>query len=88
MMKLYYTGADIRGEKYVKSYGIVLEPGESKNYTFEFTKYCDDGSAPTYIMFNNIRVLQSYSGDSSTRQAELDNAIRIYSLRINFPTAE
>jgi predicted Zn-dependent protease len=82
------TGADIRGEKYVKSYGIVLEPGESKNYTFEFTKYCDDGSAPIYIMFNNIRVLQSYSGDSSTRQAELDNAIRIYSLRINFPTAE
>ena len=82
------TGADERNEKFVGSYGIVLEPNESKSYTFEFTKYCDDGNAPTYMMFNNIRVLQSYSGNEDTRQAELENAIRTYSLRINFNTEE
>ncbi len=77
---------DDRNEKNVGTYGIVLQPGESKSYTFTFTKYCDDGNAPQYMMFNAIRVLQSYSGDESTRQSELDNAIRTYSLRINFPT--
>ena len=82
------TGADERNEKFVGSYGIVLEPNESKSYTFEFTKYYDDGNAPTYMMFNNIRVLQSYSGNEDTRQAELENAIRTYSLRINFNTEE
>ena len=82
------TGEDDRNEKTVGTYGIVLEPNESKSYSFVFTKYCDDGNAPQYMMFNNIRVLQSYSGEESTRQSELDNAIRIYSLRINFHTAE
>ena len=77
---------DDRNEKNVGTYGIVLQPGESKSYTFTFTKYCDDGNAPQYMMFNAIRVLQSYSGDESTKQSELDNAIRTYSLRINFPT--
>lgn len=77
---------DDRNEKNVGTYGIVLQPGESKSYTFTFTKYCDDSNAPQYMMFNAIRVLQSYSGDESTKQSELDNAIRTYSLRINFPT--
>ena len=82
------TGEDERSEKSVGTYGIVLQPNESKSYTFQFNKYCDDGNAPTYMMFNNIRVLQSYSGNESTRQSELDNAIRIYTLRINFHTEE
>lgn len=82
------TGEDERSEKNVGTYGIVLQPNESKSYKFQFNKYCDDGNAPTYMMFNNIRVLQSYSGNESTRQAELDNAIRIYTLRINFHTEE
>lgn len=82
------TGEDDRNERNVGTYGIVLQPGENKSYTFVFTKYCDDGNAPQYMMLNNIRVLQSYSGDESTKQTELDNAIRIYSLRINFHTAE
>ena len=82
------TGEDDRNERNVGTYGIVLQPGENKSYTFVFTKYCDDGNAPQYMMLNNIRVLQSYSGNENTKQAELDNAIRIYSLRINFHTAE
>ena len=82
------TGEDERSEKNVGTYGIVLQPNENKSYKFQFNKYCDDGNAPTYMMFNNIRVLQSYSGNESTRQAELDNAIRIYTLRINFHTEE
>lgn len=81
-----YTGEDNRNEKAVGSYGIVLKPNETKSYTFLFNKYCDDGRAPEYMMFNDIRVLRSYSGNESTKQEELDNAIRRYTLRINFHT--
>lgn len=83
-----YTGEDNRNERNVATYGIVLQPNETKSYTFTFTKYCDDGNAPEYMNFNDIRVLQSYSGDESTKQDELNNAIRRYSLRINFHTSE
>ena len=38
------------------------------------------------MMFNDIRVLRSYSGNESTKQEELDNAIRRYTLRMNFHT--
>lgn len=79
-----YTGENNRNEKNVGSYGIMLKPNENKSYTFLFNKYCDDGRAPEYIMFNDIRVLRSYSGNESTKQEELDNAVRRYTLRINF----
>lgn len=81
-----YTGENNRYEKSVGSYGIMLKPNETKSYTFLFNKYCDDGEAPEHIMFNDIRVLRSYSGNESTKQEELDNAIRRYTLRINFHT--
>ena len=81
-----YTGEDNRNEKAVGSYEIMLKPNETKSYTFLFNKYCDDGRAPEYMMFNDIRVLRSYSGNESTKQEELDNAIRRYTLRINFHT--
>lgn len=79
-----YTGENNRNEKNVGSYGIMLKPNENKSYTFLFNKYCDDGRAPEYIMFNDIRVLRSYSGNESMKQEELDNAVRRYTLRINF----
>lgn len=81
-----YTGENNRYEKSVGSYGIMLKPNETKSYTFLFNKYCDDGEVPEHIMFNDIRVLRSYSGNESTKQEELDNAIRRYTLRINFHT--
>ena len=81
-----YTGEDNRNEKAVGSYEIMLKPNETTSYTFLFNKYCDDGRAPEYMMFNDIRVLRSYSGNESTKQEELDNAIRRYTLRINFHT--
>ena len=79
-------GTGDRSDQYVGSYGIVLEPGETKSYILSFQKYCDDSSAPQYLMLNAVRVLQSYSGDENLRDEELANAIRIYTLKINFPT--
>lgn len=79
-------GTGDRSERNVGSYGIVLQPGETKSYNLSFSKYCDDGNAPQYLMLNAVRVLQSYSGDENLRDAELANAIRIYTLKINFPT--
>lgn len=63
---------------------VVLQPEEETTATLVFEKYCDDGYAPQAMYFTNVRVLQSYSGTEETRQEELDNAIRKYSLIINF----
>lgn len=71
----YVTSSDVK---------IVLNPEEENTYTFVFNKYCDDGYAPKGMYFNNVRILQSFSGTEETRQEELDNAIRNYSIIINF----
>ena len=36
------------------------------------------------MYFTDVRVLKSYSGTEETRQQELDNAVRRYSLILNF----
>lgn len=75
---------NLRSDEYVQSSNVVLQPEEEKTYTFVFNKYCDDGNAPQGMYFNHVRILQSYSGTEETRQQELDNAIRNYSIIINF----
>lgn len=61
---------------------IVIWPGESKTRTLEFNKFYDDGVTTQSLIFNAVRVLKSYSGKESTRQSELDNAIKLYSVTI------
>ncbi len=78
------VAGELRSDEYVQDSNVVLQPEEETTYTFVFNKYCDDGNAPLGMYFNNIRVLQSYSGNESTRQEELDNAIRKYSIIVNF----
>ena len=47
-----------------------------------FTKFVDDGNIPEKLMFNAVRVLQSYAGNE---QNTVDNAIDKYSLNIDLP---
>lgn len=74
----------LREETNINAVNVVLQPNESRIFTFVFEKYCDDGYAPQAMYFTDVRVLKSYSGTEETRQQELDNAVRRYSLILNF----
>ena len=74
----------LREETNINAVNVVLQPNESRTFTFVFEKYCDDGYAPQAMYFTDVRVLKSYSGTEETRQQELDNAVRRYSLILNF----
>lgn len=78
----------LREETNIKAVNVVLQPNESRTFTFVFEKFCDDGHAPQAMYFTDVRVLKSYSGTEETRQEELDNAVRRYSLILNFNVAD
>lgn len=61
---------------------IVLNPGETKEYKLYFNKYYDEKTVEDGMIFSKIRILRSYSGQRELRQQELDNAIKLYSLKI------
>ena len=61
---------------------IMVNARESKTVKLYFTKFVDDGNIPEKLMFNAVRVLQSYSGNE---QNTVDNAIDKYSLNIDLP---
>lgn len=61
---------------------IMVNPGDTKTFKLQFTKFVDDGNDATELIFNAVRVLSSYSGDINLRQQEVDNAIDKYSLNI------
>jgi len=59
---------------------IVLEPNESRTVTMTFDKFVDDGDSSQSILFNNVRVMEKYSGvgedvPEEVQKSELDNAI-------------
>lgn len=62
--------------------GIYLNPYESKEVELEFVKFYDENETAKSIIFNAVRVLKSYSGLDSKRQEEMDNAVRLYSFKI------
>ena len=61
---------------------IMVNARESKTVKLYFTKFVDDGNIPEKLMFNAVRVLQSYAGNE---QNTVDNAIDKYSLNIDLP---
>lgn len=71
---------EVRNMKNLPKGGIVIFSGESKTYDFEFTKFYDEKEEVTGLIFNAIRVLKSYSGKKELRQAEMDNAVSLYSI--------
>ncbi len=76
LLGLEYENRNIKNLPYK---GIVVYPGESKVYKFEFTKFYDENEVTQSLIFNAVRVLRSYSGREELRQSEMDNAIKLYS---------
>lgn len=64
---------------------IVLSPEESVTVWLGFMKFADDNDPTQSMLFNNIRVLEQYSGVGSTidvKKAEVEKAIDKFSMNI------
>lgn len=61
---------------------IALAPGETREYTLRFSKYIEKEQDAQALIFNKIRILQSYSGNEEDAEKEKENAIKLYSLTI------
>lgn len=61
---------------------IMINPRDTDTFNIRFTKFVDDGNTATRLIFNNIRVLDSYLTDENG-EAKTSNAIDKYSLNIN-----
>ena len=60
-------------------------PGETKNISYIFRKYYDDGKTPTELRLNAIRILKNYTGqeeDTSTAAGDM------YSMNIDLTMTE
>lgn len=63
---------------------IVLEPGENKTVLLSFEKFYDSGRDPKGIILNAVRVMDNYTGNAETAEAEVENAIDKLSMTIAF----
>lgn len=63
---------------------IILEPGESKEVSLSFNKFYDSSAKPQGITFNAVRVMDNYSGNEETAEAEIEKAIDKLSMTIAF----
>lgn len=61
---------------------IYIPPNSNITMSIYFTKFFDLGIDSTGIRFNNIRVLRSYSGENENKDAELDDAVDMFSVTI------
>ena len=75
-------GNDNRG-MYNSGLYIVLQPGETQEYELYFNKFYDEKNDADGIGFSKIRILESYSGKLELKQQEIDNAIKLYSLKVS-----
>lgn len=79
MLELENETRDIQNIPYK---GIYLLPYEEKELELKFVKFFDEDETAKSIIFNAVRVLKSYSGLSSKREEEMNNAIKLYSFKI------
>lgn len=79
MLELENETRDIQNIPYK---GIYLLPYEEKELELKFVKFFDENETAKSIIFNAVRVLKSYSGLSSKREEEMNNAIKLYSFKI------
>lgn len=63
---------------------IVLQPGESKVVSLSFEKFYDSKTQPDGIVLNAVRVMDNYTGNPDTAEAEIENAIDKFSMTIGF----
>ena len=62
---------------------LVVLPNETKTRELTFSKYVYDKQEESSIIFNTIRVLPEFSGDTEKAAKEKEKAIKLYSLTIN-----
>ena len=63
---------------------IVLQPGETETYDIKFNKFYDENNLSMSLLFNTVRVLKSYTGLDISKDYELKNAEKLYSINIPF----
>lgn len=63
---------------------IVLEPGETKTIMLSFEKFYDIKRDPTGIVLSSVRIMDNYTGNPETAEAEIENAIDKFSMTIAF----
>ena len=63
---------------------VIIQPGETKTFTVNFTKFYDESDKSSGLVFNAVRVLKTYTGSPVTKQYELDNAEKLYSTQVVF----
>ena len=63
---------------------VVLEPGQSQESEMSFQKFYDSHSEPEGIVLNAVRVMDEYTGNPETAEAEIENAIDKFSMTIAF----
>lgn len=65
---------------------VVLAPNESREIILTFFKYVDDGDESTLLAFENVRVMEKYSGtegvDEAIIESEKNNAIAKFSVNV------
>ena len=74
--------------KEINGLDVVLNPGESKTYSFTYTKFVDDGDRISNMAFGSIRVMEQYSGTDLNKVTEeqiyqeIDRALDKFSMKL------
>ena len=61
---------------------FFIAPNSSKKQDLVFNKYYDNGLTSQKLIFNSIRILNSYDWHTGTTQDDLDNAVKLYGFEI------
>ena len=61
---------------------IVLLPEKTETYELTFTKFYDEADIADTLIFGAVRILKNYTGLSITREEEMKNAVKLYSIQI------
>jgi len=80
---ILYVGSNMR-ETINSNLDIIIQPGETNEYVIDFTKFYDESYISNGLVFNNVRILKSYTGLEASRDYELKNAEKLYSIEIPF----
>lgn len=71
-----------------KDSNIFISPNEKKVESFTFEKYIDDNKEATQFILNAIRVLPKYTENLSNIDAEMKNAIKLYSRKVSLKSLD
>ena len=63
---------------------LVIQPGQTSDYTLSFSKFFDEANTTNSLIFNAVRILKTYTGLTLSREAEMAEAEKLYSISIPF----